>query len=480
MSKKILNAAKWSSITEIAVKLVSPVVNMILARVIAPEAFGIVATMTMVVSFADMFTDAGFQKYLVQHDFKSEKEKNLNANVAFWTNFFISVFLCLLFFVFRGHLAIIVGNPGLGNVIFIASLQLILTSFSSIQMALYRRKFDFKTLFMVRIISSLIPFVVTLPLAFFGFGYWSIIIGNLLRQLSDAIILTVKSNWKPSLQYDFKILKEMLSFSLWSLVEAFSIWLTTWADSFVIGRSLNQYYLGLYKNSTSMVNALFTIITGATTPVLFSSLSRVQHDENTFNRIFLKFQRLVSYLVLPLGVGVFMYRELATQILLGPNWSEASDVIGIWALTSSIMIVLGNYCSELYRAKGRPKLSFIAQFFHLIFLIPACVIAASFGFWPLVYVRSLMRFQFIIVHFIILKFVIKFPIKKIFINILPATISCIVMWMIGYFVQNISSGMIWQFTSILICSLIYILFLLIFPSVRREVFELLKHRSRAS
>lgn len=480
MNKKILNAAKWSSLTEIAVKLVSPIVNMVLARVIAPEVFGIVATMTMVVSFADMFTDAGFQKYLVQHDFKSEEDKNLNANVAFWTNFFISVILCMLLFIFRSPLAILVGNPGLGNVIFIASLQLILTSFSSIQMALYRRKFDFKTLFIVRIISSLIPFVVTLPLAFLGFGYWSIIIGNLLRQLSDAIILTVKSNWTPTLRYDFKILKEMLSFSLWSLVEAFSIWLTTWADSFVIGRSLNQYYLGLYKNSTSMVNALFTIITGATTPVLFSSLSRVQHDENTFNRIFLKFQRLVSYLVLPLGVGVFMFRDLATQILLGSNWSEASDVIGIWALTGSIMIVLGNYCSELYRAKGRPKLSFIAQFFHLIFLIPACVIAASFGFWPLVYVRSFMRFQFIIVHFIIMKVIINFPIKEIFRNILPATISSIVMWMIGYFVQSIFNGMIWQFISILICSLIYIMFLLIFPSVRKELFELVRSRRRTS
>ena len=70
------NATKWSTITEVIAKLISPITNMILARIISAEAFGVVATITMITSFADMFTDAGFQKYLVQHDFEDEDEKN--------------------------------------------------------------------------------------------------------------------------------------------------------------------------------------------------------------------------------------------------------------------------------------------------------------------------------------------------------------------------------------------------------------------
>lgn len=472
----ILNAAKWASITEIAVKLVTPIINMILARIISPEVFGIVATVTMIVSFADMFSDAGFQKYLIQHEFKDEAEKNKNANVAFWTNLMISFLLCLLIFIFREPLAVLVGNPGLGNVFFVASLQLILTSFSSIQMALYRRSFDFKSLFVVRLVSAFVPFVITLPLAFLGLGYWAIIFGNLLRQLTEAVILTVKSKWKPNFYYNFGILKEMFSFSIWSLIEAFSIWLTTWADSFVIGRALNPYYLGLYKNSTSMVNALFMIITGATTPILFSSLSRLQNDDKAFNRLFLRFQRLVSFIVFPLGVGVFLYSDLATQLLLGDQWTEASGVIGIWALTSSLMIVLGNYCSELYRAKGRPKLSFLAQFLHLIFLIPACLISAKYGFWSLVYTRSLMRLQFILVHFIIMKLVVKFPISAIFKNIFPAGVASLVMWFCGYFIKQLSNGIIWSLIGILICAMIYIIVLMLFSSVRKEVHSIIVTR----
>ena len=82
----------------------------------------------------------------------------------------------------------------------------------------------------------------------------------------------------------------MLSFSVWSLVEAIAIWLTTWIDAFIIGTVLNDYYLGLYKTSTTMVNSLLALITAATTPILFSALSRLQNDNSQFNKTFLIFK----------------------------------------------------------------------------------------------------------------------------------------------------------------------------------------------
>lgn len=474
LQNKVINATKWSAMTEIAAKLVSPITNMILARILAPEAFGVVATVTMIVSFAEMFTDAGFQKYLVQHQFKDEEEKFNNANVAFWTNLGISILLWITIFIFREKIAISVGNPGLGNVIAIASFQLLLTSFSSIQMALYRRDFDFKTLFLVRMVAVFIPFAVTVPLAILGLKYWALIIGTITMQFSNAIVLTLKSKWKPKLYYNLKILKEMISFSIWSLIEAISIWLTTWADTFIIGNALNQHYLGLYKTSTSMVNTLMVLITGSTTPVLFSTLSRLQDDEVKFNRIFLKFQRLISIIVFPLGVGVYLYSDLATQILLGSQWGEASGVIGIWALTSSIMIVFGNYCSELYRAKGRPKLSFIAQLLHLIVLVPACIISSKYGFWTLVYTRSLIRLQLVLVHFLLMKFVIKFTISSMFKNVFPTAISAVTMGVFGYLLQQINEGLIWNLFSIVLCAVLYFGILFIFHNMRKEVFGLIK------
>ncbi|MEK3888432.1 lipopolysaccharide biosynthesis protein [Bacillus sp. FSL K6-3431] len=471
-NKKIANAAKWSSITEIIAKIIVPVTNMILARILAPEAFGVIATITMIISFADMFTDAGFQKYLVQHEFKSDKEKYLNANVAFWTNFALSLFLWGIIALFNEQISIMVGNPGLGIVIIIACIQLPLTSFSSIQMALFRREFDFKTLFIVRVISIMIPFLVTIPLALLGFSYWSLIIGMICMQLFNALILTLKSKWKPKLFYNVKILKEMLSFSIWSLVEAVSIWLTAWVDAFIIGYYLNEYYLGIYKTSTIMVNSLLALITGATVPVLFSALSRLQNDESKFKSLFFKFQRLVSVFVFPLGVGIFLFSDLATQVMLGSQWGEASGVIGIWALTSAIMIVFGHYCSEVYRAKGKPKLSFFAQVLHLIVLVPTCLIAAKSGFWPLVYARSLIRIQFVVVHLLIMKAIIKVSIVNTFKNVFPAGISAVAMGLLGYLSKEVSDSLLWSILSIVSCIVFYFTILFKFPKMRKEIFEI--------
>lgn len=467
--KKVINATKWSTITEIAAKIVSPITNMVLARILVPEAFGVVATITMIMTFADMFTDAGFQKYIVQHDFKNKEEKYRNTNVAFLTNLIISFVFWIIIIIFSEQIANLVGNPGLGTVIAIAGVQLPLTAFSSIQMALYRREFDFKTLFMVRIVSIFIPFLITIPLALLGLGYWSLIIGTIFMEISKAVLLTIKSKWKPSWFYDFNTLKEMFSFSIWSLIEANAIWLTAWIDTFIIASILSDYYLGIYKTSTTMVNALMALITASIIPVLFSTLSRLQNDDHKFNRTYLKVQKIVSIVVLPLGVGVYLYSDLATQILLGSQWTDASELIGLWALTSGIVIVLSQFCSEVYRAKGRPKLSLLAQVLHLIVLIPVCIVSAKFGFLALVYARAWVRLEAILVHFIIMKVSIGFPIFKTFQNVFPSAISAIGMGFLGYKLQTLGDGFLWDSISIIFCAIFYFILVNIFPSVRREI-----------
>ena len=469
LQAKVLNAAKWSTITELMAKLISPITNMILARLLAPEAFGVVATVTMVISFADMFTDSGFQKYLVQQNFTSDEEKYRFTNVAFWTNLGLSIAFWIIIFLFREPIAAIVGSPGLGDVLAIASLQLPLTAFSSIQMALYRRDFDFKTLFLVRIIAIVIPFVVTIPLAFIGLNYWALIIGTLAIRLSNAIVLTVKSKWKPKIFYSGAVFKKMFSFSFWSLIEQISIWLTTWVDSFIIASVLSQYELGLYKTSTSMVNTLMAIITAAIMPVLFSTLSRLQDDDTQFKNIYFKFQKFVSVIVFPLGVGVFLFSDLATQILLGSKWYEASPIIGVWALTSSIQIVLSHFSSEVYRAKGKPKLSFLSQILHLIFLVPACIISAKFGFWALVYTRSWIRMQGVLVNFAIMKYKFDFSIGKTLKNVFPTVFSAVVMGFFGALLNSVNEGLLWQISSIFFCIIFYFAILSIFPSIRMEI-----------
>ncbi|HWQ42982.1 MAG TPA: lipopolysaccharide biosynthesis protein [Desulfosporosinus sp.] len=478
LSRKVGNAAKWSTITEVSARIITPIANMILARLLAPEAFGIVITITMVISFAQIFADAGFQKYLVQHEFKDDDDRNKSTNVAFITNLTLAFVLWGFIVIFRNPIASAVGNPDLGLALAIVCVQIPLTSFSSIQMALYWRSLNFKTLFMVRIIASLIPLVVTVPLAIIGFGYWSLIIGTTCGILSNAIILTAKSKWKPMLYYNFELLKEMFSFSFWSLTEAVSIWFTLWVDALIIGNAFNGYYLGLYKNSLNMVNAFMAIVTASIIPVLFSTLSRLQNDEAKFQALYYRTQRFVAYLVLPIGFGIFLYSDLATYIMLGSQWTEASDIIGIWALVAPFGIIFSNFNGEVYRSKGKPKLSFIYQMIHLVFLIPTCLITMRYGFWPLVYARSLIRFQGTITGFVFMRVFIGFSVKEMLGNVAKPLGCTLLMGLVVVGLQQISSSVLWSFISIVICIAVYGgLLLLKDRDEIRETIKLFKKKS---
>lgn len=478
LSRKAGNAAKWSAFTEVSSKIIVPITNMILARLLAPEAFGVITTITMVISFAEIFSDAGFQKYLVQHEFKTEDDKGKSTNVAFITNLSIALVLWGLIVIFRFPIASAVGNPDLGLALAIACVQIPLTSFSSIQMALYRREFDFKTLFMVRVIGSLIPLVVTVPLAIIGFGYWALIIGTTCGVLSNAMILTAKSPWKPKFYYNFALLKEMFSFSFWSLLEAISIWFTLWVDALIIGNAFNEYYLGLYKSSLNMVNAFMAVVTASIIPILFSVLSRLQNDEAKFQAMYYKTQRFVSYLVLPMGFGIFLYSDLATYLMLGSQWSEASEIIGIWALVAAFGIIFSNFNGEVYRAKGKPKLSFIYQLIHLTFLIPTCLISIRYGFWPLVYARSLIRFQGTIVGFALMRVYMGFSVKEMLGNVLKPLSCTFLMGLAAVGLQQISSSVLWSFISIVICAAVYAgLLLLTDRDQIRETIKMFKKKS---
>lgn len=473
INTKVVSATKWSSITEIAAKLVSPVSTMVLARLLTPESFGVLVTATMVISFAEIFTDAGFQKYIIQHKFKDETLLYKSTAVAFWSNLIFSIVVWLGIAAFSNQIAHLVGNDGYGLVITVSCICIPLEAFSSIQMALFKRKMDFKTLFLVRIVGIFIPLVVTIPLALITHSYWSLIIGMIALNMCNAVLLTMKSNWKPRWFYDVQLFKEMFSFTIWSMLEAVSIWFTGYIDVFIVGTMLNTYYMGIYRTSITTVGGIMAIITSATTPVLFSALSRLQDDDDEFKRMFFRFQKLVGLLVLPLGVGIFLFRDLITDILLGSQWNEAAYFIGWWGLTSAVTIVFSHYCSEVFRSKGKPKLSVLSQVMHLLFLVPVVVVSAKYGFEVLCLSRSLVRLTGIVINMVLLYMVVKISPVNMFHNLLHpllASLSMIVCLYVLPFADNIYTSVFYA----LVCGTVYVLVVCTFAEERNIIFNLKK------
>lgn len=466
MDTKVVAAAKWSLITEVLAKLITPVTNIILAHILAPTAFGILATIMMVISFAEMLADAGFQKFLVQYEFESEDEKQKNVSVAFISNIVLAIVLWLVIIIWRDELAILVGNEGLGFPLAIMGAMLPLGAFSSIQMAMYRRSFNFKFLLSIRMITIITPLFISIPMALVGFDYWSLIAGLLAAHLFTAIALCVRQEKLISIYFSSTVFRKMFSFSAWSLAEAFSIWLTAWVDTFIISHFLDAYYLGLYKMPTAIVTTIMAIATSSMAPVLFSALSRHQHNQVEFEKTFLTFQRYMALFLVPLGVGMFVYQDFIVEILLGPQWKLAGIVLGSWALSSSLVTAISYLISEAFRAKGMPNISFLAQMAHLFVLIPVIYVCVQYDFTTFVYARSIVRVQMIAVLLYLLAIYVGMNAWLVIRNIKSYIIASAVVGTGSYVLLHLHNSMIWTIFCICISLILYLVVLYLFPTER--------------
>ena len=475
LNSKIVNATKWSAFTEVLSKLVTPVTSMVMARLLSPEAYGVVATFSIIIAFAEIFSDAGFQRYLIQHEFESEVERDKCTNVAFWSNLVLSFFLWGIIALFCNPLAELVGSPGLGLVLVVTCAGIPLTGFCSIQMALFKRDFDFKTLFWRRFVSILMPIFVTIPLAIWLRNYWALVLGNLAANIANAILLSVKSIWKPRRFYSFYLLKEMFSFCGWSLLDSILVWATCYADIFFISRALNAYYLGLYRTTISMVGQIVSLITAIVLPVIMPSLSRLQDDLPEMRRVLLKFQKTTGLVLLPLGIGIFMFRDLLTTVMLGNQWREAAGFLGLWGLMEAVTVIFARFCSPVYPAIGKPRTSVIVQISHLVVLIPAIIISGQYGFKALYITRSLVRLELVLANLIAVYVMIKQSPWKMLVNIVPETVSSIIMAVVAYLLLLLNDNIILSFVWVVICIGVYFLSLYyLFPKERNTINSLLQ------
>lgn len=473
----VVQSTKWSAIGELISKLASPLINIVLARLLAPEIFGLVATFQLVTTFAEIFTDAGFQKYLIQHKFATQEEKIKATNVAFWTNLGLSATFWFIIFLARFQIARFVGSPGHEVEICVLSFQIPLHAFSSIQISLFRRDFRFKELTPIKIITSIIPIITTVPLAYFLRSAWAIIVGNLLKEIINVILLFIKSSWKPRFYFKFSILRDMLGDCSWLLADSIAIWLTAYSGTFIVSRALDEYYVGLYKTGIATITSYISILSTIVAPVLFSAFSRKQHQKDELQKEFFSSQKALLYILLPIGFASFIFRDLITQILLGSQWLAIADLMGLVGLSTAISIATAQHNSVYLRAIGKPFLAFAIQIIYVVIMIITLGIFVSRPFDELCFVRGILGFVYIVISSVIVWITEKISLIKVLINNIPSLLSTLITTMFAIlFLQLCGNSVVQQMVCGFISICVYILMLIIIPSSRADLFAFVKRR----
>ncbi len=420
-------SVKWSLLTEFFAKISAPLSTAILARLLAPEIFGITAAITIVVSFCEAITDTGFAKFIIQHDFNDDDEykKYLAVSVAFSLG--LSAILFALIVIFRYPISTFIGNSGYESVLVISSLQLPFFALNSIFIAHLRRKFKFNQIFVFRIIYCLAPFIITIPLAFLKMGPWALVVGAIAAQALQTPFLLIKCRKYIRFYFSFKLLLNTIKLSYLIIIESIIIWMSTWLLTFISAQYFSSHIVGIVKVANSTINNIFALFSTSFTSVLFATLSRLKNDDTAFKNNFYSIQSCAFTLIIPLGIGCYFYSDIITKVLLGNQWMEASKIIAILAVADCLRICFNNFVSEVFRAKGHFLSSII---YHLFALVVNIVFKLTLGrnsldmfIWTTVISYAITM----IVAIMILQFRYKFSISKQISSLLPTIVCCLFM-----------------------------------------------------
>jgi O-antigen/teichoic acid export membrane protein len=382
ITQKAAQSVKWSAMMEMVSRTASPIIMVILARLLTPEDFGVVAMSMIAISFAQMFWDAGLSKALIQTNEVPEEA----AHIVFWTNLVLGIIVYIFLFMAAPWGAVFFKSPGSVLVMRVLGLQIIIASLSSVQQALFERELNFRSLFWIKLTTAFLPGLFSIPLAIYGYGVWALVGGSLAGQLINLILLWRKSHWRPSLKYNFPLAKKIFGFGSWILAQSFASWLIMWSDSIIVGRFLGAHDLGVYRAGWTMVITIFGLMVQPFAPVLYPALSRLQGNLPALKETFHKANKIIISLVIPTGVGLWFVGTEAADLLFGNKWVGLGFVLRYIGLREAISWTF-SLNGEVCRAMGRPEVFAKLDYTFLLWIIPTYFFAAKLGLETFVYAR---------------------------------------------------------------------------------------------
>lgn len=349
LARKAVDAFKWSALSEIASRSASALLLLVLARLLAPDDFGVVAAATVVISLSQVFADAGLDKALIQR----RDHVDASANIVFWLNVAFGALVALILVAAAPAIGSFFHDPRIVDVVRILALQVPLASIALVHAAILKRDLRFKELFWVRLLTTTSGAIVSLPLAFLGMGYWALIFGTLLGQGAQAAVLWWRAAWRPAWRNDAGIARELIAFGRWAMLSGLLGWFYTWVDAMVVGHYLGARDLGLYRTGNALVGMAFGLIFSPALPVLYSLFVRAQADTAMLRSALQSVSRAISLVALPLAALLFAVSDRFSEVVFGGGWEGIGTVIAVLAVMHGVSWTVGAN-GEVYRAMGKP------------------------------------------------------------------------------------------------------------------------------
>ncbi|MAT52325.1 MAG: hypothetical protein CMK32_14200 [Porticoccaceae bacterium] len=367
INKQIIKGSAWTISFRVIEKFVSIISTIILARLLVPEDFGIVAIAMMVVALMELMRAFGFESALIQNQSANDDHYN-----TVWTfNIVAALVIAIAVYLSAPLFANFFEEPALTNVLRVLAISVLLSGFENVGIINFRKDLKFNKDFNYMVVKRLISFSVTISLAVILRNYWALIIGTVITKFLVVSYSYIIHPYKPKLS--LRKTRELSSFSFWLFINNLLLFAIHKVPQAIIGKLGGSSQLGLFSLSRDITYATTTAIVMPINRAAFPGYSKLSHDGKALKDSLLGTLGVIALIITPAAAGISAIAPLMVPVVLGEKWLEAIPIMQILAF-SGLFFALANV-NAVYLALGRPFIIARISLFRLCVYLPTMVIA---------------------------------------------------------------------------------------------------------
>lgn len=447
---KIVSGMVWRFAEKISAQVVSLFVSIILARILLPENYGIVAIVNIFLAIAEVFVTSGLGTALIQ----KKGATSLDFSTLFWCNLVLSGFLYVLLFFLSPIIASFYSMPLLTPVLRVLAFRIPINAINSIQNAYVSKNMDFKKFFFATIIGTIVSAIVGIYMASHGLGVWALVAQVLTNASIDTLVLFITINWKPKFEFSGKAARPLINYG-WKILATDLIGtIFNHLNTFIIGKKYSSSDLAFYEQGKKYPDLINDNVGTTLSAVLFPAMSLSSKVEG-IREIRRKSLKMMEFVLFPIMFGVFVIADRMIIVLLTDKWVSCVPYVRI-ACISSILSILGTTLIQEIKAIGRSDITLRLEFVKKSIYIVVILVVIHFGVMAIAWTSVIFQVVAFCVNVYPVKKYIGFNFKDHIFDMIPSLSMAILMSIIVYVVGlMISNNVICLIVQILTGILVY-------------------------
>ena len=344
----------WTAVQKYSTMLIGFISGIILARLLMPEDYGAIGMLLIFMSLAEVFIDAGFGSALIQ----KKKPTQTDYSTVFYFNIVMSVILYAVLFFSAPAIAEFYHMPILCKVLRVQGLILFIYAFNIIQRNQIRKNLKFKILSKITIATSVISLIVTVVMAYMGFGVWSLVAQNFVGALIPCVFFWVTMNWRPTWEYSWISFKELFGFGFYMFLTHLFTTFSQRITGLLVGRWYDPATMGYYTKASSLSKYATLSVSGVMIQTTYPLYASVQDDKAMLINMVKRITSTLAYITVPMLSLLFLTAKPLIVLLYSDRWLASVPYFQILCI-GGIAGCLQAVNQQTIAAIGKSKVFFV-------------------------------------------------------------------------------------------------------------------------